>query len=125
MTARTPDLLAVLPWLRDELASRVDADPVAVQAARGYRSGTQLKCERMDTPRNLQAGAFAGTAEAYLRYRPPYPKALVNGQQSFRGSGHLKFPRSAAMDLVPVISRRIDRDAPLAVGRVVLERAAG
>jgi SAM-dependent methyltransferase len=31
----------------------------------------------MDTPRNLQAGAFAGTAEAYFRYRPPYPKALL------------------------------------------------
>src|SRR6516164_2232226 len=38
---------------------------------------TQLKCGRMDTPRNLQAGAFAGTAEAYFRYRPPYPKALL------------------------------------------------
>jgi len=31
----------------------------------------------MDTPRNFQAGAFAGTAEAYLRYRPPYPAALL------------------------------------------------
>src|SRR5215472_8039578 len=31
----------------------------------------------MDTPRNLQTGAFAGTAEAYFRYRPPYPKALL------------------------------------------------
>ena len=38
---------------------------------------TQLKSERMDTPRNFQAGAFAGTAEAYLRYRPPYPAALL------------------------------------------------
>jgi ubiquinone/menaquinone biosynthesis C-methylase UbiE len=31
----------------------------------------------MDTPRNFQTGAFAGTAEAYLRYRPPYPAALL------------------------------------------------
>jgi ubiquinone/menaquinone biosynthesis C-methylase UbiE len=31
----------------------------------------------MDTPRNFQAGAFAGTAEAYLRYRPPYPAVLL------------------------------------------------
>jgi SAM-dependent methyltransferase len=31
----------------------------------------------MDTPRNLQPGAFVGTAEAYLLYRPPYPKALL------------------------------------------------
>jgi tRNA/tmRNA/rRNA uracil-C5-methylase (TrmA/RlmC/RlmD family) len=38
---------------------------------------TQLKSERMDTPRNFQAGAFAGTAEAYLRYRPAYPAALL------------------------------------------------
>ena len=38
---------------------------------------TQLKSKRMDTPRNFQAGAFAGTAEAYLRYRPPYPAALL------------------------------------------------
>ena len=38
---------------------------------------TQVKCGRMDTPRNLQAGAFAVTAEAYFRYRPPYPKALL------------------------------------------------
>ena len=37
----------------------------------------QLKSERMDTPRNFQVGAFAGTAEAYLRYRPPYPAALL------------------------------------------------
>src|SRR5215472_11409846 len=44
--------------------------------ANSYRC-TQLKCERMDTPCNLQAGAFAGTAEAYFRYRPPYPKALL------------------------------------------------
>jgi SAM-dependent methyltransferase len=27
---------------------------------------------------NLRAGAFAGTADAYLRYRPPYPKALLD-----------------------------------------------
>jgi SAM-dependent methyltransferase len=31
----------------------------------------------MNTPRSFQAGAFAGTAEAYLRYRPPYPAALL------------------------------------------------
>jgi SAM-dependent methyltransferase len=27
---------------------------------------------------NLTADAFVGTAEAYLRYRPPYPKALLD-----------------------------------------------
>src|SRR6516165_6828787 len=30
----------------------------------------------MDTPRNLQAGAFTGTAEAYFSSSPPYTKAL-------------------------------------------------
>jgi len=98
----------VLPWFRDELASRVDADPVAVQAARGYRSGTQLKCERMDTPRNLQAGAFAGTAEAYLRYRPPYPKALL---ASLVAQAHL--PGSAVL-----------LDLACGPGRVTLDIAA-
>ena len=98
----------MLPWFRDELASRVDADPVAVQAARGYRSGTQLKCERMDTPRNLQAGAFAGTAEAYLRYRPPYPKALL---ASLVAQAHL--PGSAVL-----------LDLACGPGRVTLDIAA-
>jgi SAM-dependent methyltransferase len=32
----------------------------------------------MATPPNLLPGAFAGTAAAYARYRPPYPKALLN-----------------------------------------------
>lgn len=31
----------------------------------------------MDTARNLRADAFAGTAEAYLRWRPPYPEPLL------------------------------------------------
>jgi SAM-dependent methyltransferase len=28
-------------------------------------------------PANLRPGAFAGTAEAYLRFRPPYPPAML------------------------------------------------
>ncbi len=32
----------------------------------------------MDTPPNLRPEAFAGTAAAYLRYRPAYPKALLD-----------------------------------------------
>jgi len=31
----------------------------------------------METPANLRDDAFAGTAEAYLRFRPPYPRALL------------------------------------------------
>jgi ubiquinone/menaquinone biosynthesis C-methylase UbiE len=32
---------------------------------------------KMSEPANLRADAFAGTAEAYVRYRPPYPQALL------------------------------------------------
>jgi SAM-dependent methyltransferase len=32
----------------------------------------------MTTPRNLQPQAFAGTAEAYARFRPPYLPAMLN-----------------------------------------------
>jgi len=31
----------------------------------------------VDVPRNLRPGAFAGAAEAYARYRPPYPPELL------------------------------------------------
>lgn len=31
----------------------------------------------MSKPRNIAADAFAGTAEAYLRFRPPYPPAML------------------------------------------------
>jgi SAM-dependent methyltransferase len=32
----------------------------------------------MNTPANLRPEAFAGTAAAYLRYRPPYPRVLLD-----------------------------------------------
>lgn len=32
----------------------------------------------MDGPANIRADAFAGTAEAYARHRPPYPDALIS-----------------------------------------------
>lgn len=32
----------------------------------------------MSAPANLRADAFAGTASAYLRFRPPYPKAMLD-----------------------------------------------
>jgi tRNA/tmRNA/rRNA uracil-C5-methylase (TrmA/RlmC/RlmD family) len=62
----------------------------------------------MDTPRNLQAGAFAGTAEAYFRYRPPYPKALL---ASLVTQAHL--PGSAVL-----------LDLACGPGRVTLDLAA-
>ena len=62
----------------------------------------------MDTPRNLQAGAFAGTAEAYFRYRPPYPKTLL---ASLVTQAHL--PGSAVL-----------LDLACGPGRVTLDLAA-
>jgi SAM-dependent methyltransferase len=38
----------------------------------------QSQAAPMDTPPNLRPDAFAGTAEAYLRHRPPYPRALLD-----------------------------------------------
>jgi len=32
----------------------------------------------MNTPSNLRSDTFLGTARAYLRYRPPYPKVLLD-----------------------------------------------
>lgn len=32
----------------------------------------------MDLPANLRPGAFIGTAEVYAKYRPPYPRRLLN-----------------------------------------------
>jgi SAM-dependent methyltransferase len=63
----------------------------------------------MDTPRNLQAGAFAGTAEAHLRYRPPYPAALL---ASLVAQAHL--PESAVL-----------LDLACGPGRVTLDLAGG
>ena len=37
-----------------------------------------LRRARMSTPANLLPGAFAGAAAAYARYRPPYPKPLLD-----------------------------------------------
>jgi hypothetical protein len=60
-------------WWNSDIVA--DAD-LKGEMANSYRY-MQLKCGWMVTSRNLQAGAFAGTAEAYFRYRPPYPKALL------------------------------------------------
>lgn len=37
-----------------------------------------MKVERAQLPANLAPGAFAGTAEDYARYRPPYPAGLLS-----------------------------------------------
>src|SRR5579872_4432803 len=33
----------------------------------------------MTLPPNLRPGAFAGTADDYVRYRPPYPRVVLDG----------------------------------------------
>jgi len=48
-----------------------------------------------ETPPNLRADAFAGAAEDYLRYRPPYPVALVASLVGATDSG----PDPKAIDL--------------------------
>jgi SAM-dependent methyltransferase len=48
-----------------------------------------------DTPPNLRADAFAGAAEDYLRYRPPYPAALVASLVGGAAAG----PEAKAIDL--------------------------
>jgi len=63
----------------------------------------------MDTPRNFQAGAFAGAAEAYLRYRPPYPAALLANLVA-----QAQLPASAVL-----------LDLACGPGRVTLELAGG
>ncbi|MFI4974901.1 MAG: class I SAM-dependent methyltransferase [Caulobacterales bacterium] len=61
----------------------------------------------MDTPPNLRPDAFAGTAAAYLRYRPPYPKALLDDLLS-----HTAAPSAGAL-----------LDLACGPGRVVLDLA--
>lgn len=60
----------------------------------------------MDVPINLRSGAFAGTAQAYLRFRPAYPQALLG-------------------DLLRLVSgRALYVDLACGPGRVALELAA-
>jgi|SRR5579872_885368 len=49
----------------------------------------------MSTPANLLPGAFAGAAAAYARYRPPYPKPLLDDLLARAASP----PEGALLDL--------------------------
>jgi SAM-dependent methyltransferase len=51
-----------------------------------------LSCPRAEPHANLRPEAFAGTARAYLRYRPPYPRALLDYLLANVGA-----PRSGAL----------------------------
>ena len=86
----------------------------------------------MKSARNLQPDAFAGTARAYQRYRPPYPRALLDDLM-----GRVRFPARPvlldlacgpgriALDLAPAFDRVIAVDLEpemVAIGR---EEGAG
>jgi SAM-dependent methyltransferase len=62
----------------------------------------------METARNLRADAFAGTADAYLRHRRPYPPALLDD-----------LVRRAGLSAAPVLL-----DLASGPGRVALDLAA-
>ncbi|MGA0601340.1 class I SAM-dependent methyltransferase [Caulobacter sp. KR2-114] len=65
----------------------------------------------MSTASNLAPDAFVGTAAAYLRYRPPYPRALLDdllARTGARGAGVLLDlacgPGRVALDLAPAFA---------------------
>ena len=70
----------------------------------------------MDIPVNLRPDAFAGTAEAYARYRPPYPPAMLDDLlvRAAVGSASLldlaTGPGRIALDLAPRFERVVAID---------------
>lgn len=83
-------------------------------------------------PPNLSPAAFAGTAEDYARYRPPYPPALIDSLLTFvRGRDRVLDlacgPGRVALALAPVFGEVYAVDSELevvAVGRrIAAERA--
>jgi SAM-dependent methyltransferase len=84
----------------------------------------------MGLPPNLRTDAFAGTAEAYLRYRPAYPRALLDDLLAQApGRGLLVDlacgPGRVALDLAPAFARTVAIDLEpemVAVGRAEAAR---
>jgi SAM-dependent methyltransferase len=70
----------------------------------------------VEVPANLRPGAFAGTAEAYLRYRPPYPPVMLADllKRAAVGRGALldlaTGPGRIALDLAPRFDRVVALD---------------
>ena len=70
----------------------------------------------MDLPPNFRADAFAGTAEAYSRFRSPYPPAMLDdllARATVRGGALLDLatgPGRIALDLAPRFERVVGVD---------------
>ena len=86
-----------------------------------------------DVPANLASDAFRGTAEAYARYRPPYPRALLDellDHVGIKPSGEALLdlatgPGRIALDLAASFDRVVAIDLEpemIAVARSAAER---
>jgi len=85
-----------------------------------------------EPPPNLAADAFAGTAEYYLRYRSPYPPAMLDdlcARAGVTGDGRLLDlacgPGRIALDLAPRFAEVLALDLEpqmIAVGKAEAER---
>lgn len=86
----------------------------------------------METARNLADDAFAGTAAAYLRYRPPYPKPLLDDLLARAGTPEQGLlvdlacgPGRLALDLAPRVASVVAIDLEpemIEAGRAEAER---
>ncbi|MDE2487579.1 MAG: class I SAM-dependent methyltransferase [Alphaproteobacteria bacterium] len=90
----------------------------------------------METPFNLRPDAFQGAAEAYVRYRPPYPKAMLAAllAQAGRGGGGVLVdlacgPGRVALDLAhafdAVIAIDLEPEMVAAGAREAARRGVG
>jgi SAM-dependent methyltransferase len=81
-------------------------------------------------PRNFRPGAFAGAAEAYARYRPPYPPALLADLLKRAAIGREALldiatgPGRIALDLAPLFERVVALDIEPDMIDVARRRAA-
>ena len=85
----------------------------------------------MDVPANLRPGAFAGTAEAYARYRPPYPREMLDDLLARAGIGDdaslldlATGPGRIALDIAGSFARVLAVDAEPEMIAVAERRAA-
>lgn len=83
-----------------------------------------------DIPRNFRPGAFAGSAEAYATYRPPYPPPLLADLLDRAGLGRDALldiatgPGRIALDLAPLFDRVVALDIEPDMIEVAAQRAA-
>jgi SAM-dependent methyltransferase len=69
-----------------------------------------------DLPANFRPGAFAGAAEAYARFRPPYPGAMLDDLLARAATGHGALldlatgPGRIALDMAPRFERVVGVD---------------